>query len=437
MALSIFLFFSYLAPLSSPLVARGTTNFRPASLALSLEATRRTRVYTTPKRSAKILGAVLKGTRFPLYKYFSKTRCPGGGHFVQLGKNTFGCSKHFTLSLKFPGGSSWPLLPPGRLVHREFMKVLQTNTPAFATSKDLLARRPARIMQPNAWIAYRRNFRTMSGNLYMLNEEGLMVPYDHLDKRPPSSFAGIKLTEEPPYVIALVTSFRGATLWKSPLHSTAGKKAWRSRIHLKTKALKIIGTRRFFRTLAGLWVEESDIRRFLLSSPPPYLTGTSERWMEVNLTEQTLVAYEGRTPRFMTLVSAARKGFKTPLGAFRIFFKRSTQTLGFRKGKHWSHLFEDVPWVQFFKGTLALHTSYWHDLFGNPYSMGCIELSPKDSAFLFAWTTPTLPRGFLSISQTDESVGTLLRIVKYPNQGVNYRARSRYLKKKSNHLAPQ
>ncbi len=421
-----------LFPLLTPPVASNHTTLHKGKpvYALSVETTRRTRVRSAPRMDAPVLGAVLEGTRFPLFARFAKTECPRGGHFIRIGRRMYGCSSYFTPSLGFPGGDKTPKLAPGQLVHQQFMKVLVPNTPAFATRASLASGKPERIMQPNAWLAFRRNFRNIGGRLYMLNEAGLMVPYDALDKRPPSSFAGKKLNETPAYVPGIVISYNGATRWRHPGTEPIGRLPWRYWLRLRPGAIVTRGSHRYFRTLSGEWVAESDIRRFLFSGAPTYLSAPAEPWVEVNLTEQTLVAYEGSTPRFITLMSSARKGFKTPTGAFRIFYKRGTQTLGHRKGRRWSHLFEDVPWVQFFKGTLAIHTAYWHDLFGNPYSMGCIELSPRDAAFLFQWTSPGLPRGFLSISQSDESPGTLLRIVRYPNQPVPYRARSRYLKKR-------
>jgi hypothetical protein len=52
---------------------------------------------------------------------------------------------------------------------------------------------------------------------------------------------------------------------------------------------------------------------------------------------------------------------------------------------------DDVPFVQYFTEGYALHGVYWHDDFGRPRSHGCINLSPHDAAWLFAWTDPEVP----------------------------------------------
>jgi hypothetical protein len=55
---------------------------------------------------------------------------------------------------------------------------------------------------------------------------------------------------------------------------------------------------------------------------------------------------------------------------------------------------EDVPWVQYFQGSYALHGAFWHDNFGYVRSHGCVNLAPEDARTLFSWTEPKLPEGW-------------------------------------------
>ena len=55
---------------------------------------------------------------------------------------------------------------------------------------------------------------------------------------------------------------------------------------------------------------------------------------------------------------------------------------------------QDVPFVQYFHRGFALHGAYWHDEFGKERSHGCINLAPRDSAWLFEWTDPQVPEGW-------------------------------------------
>ncbi len=116
------------------------------------------------------------------------------------------------------------------------------------------------------------------------------------------------------------------------------------------------------------------------------------KWLHVDLTEQTLVAYDGDTPVFATMVSAGRDPHPTKKGVFRIYAKTVHSTM---RGRGWAdYVAEEVPWVMHFFQGQALHGSYWHDQFGIVKSHGCINLSFADAKFVFEWMAPPLPPGW-------------------------------------------
>jgi hypothetical protein len=59
---------------------------------------------------------------------------------------------------------------------------------------------------------------------------------------------------------------------------------------------------------------------------------------------------------------------------------------------------------------VGLHAAFWHDDFGHARSHGCVNLSPRDAARLFAWTTPDLPIGWDAILTTEHRLGTIVRV---------------------------
>jgi hypothetical protein len=139
----------------------------------------------------------------------------------------------------------------------------------------------------------------------------------------------------------------------------------------------------------------------------PEKIGEHELWLDVSLTQEALVAYEGLEPIFVTLVSTGT-GDKhaTPTGVFRVYQKHLTSDMsGLEKppekegeeGEH-AYRFDDVPWVQYVVAGIALHTAFWHDRFGLPASHGCINLSPLDAKWLFERTQPPVPPGWHGIS---------------------------------------
>ncbi len=140
-----------------------------------------------------------------------------------------------------------------------------------------------------------------------------------------------------------------------------------------------------------------------------------ERWIDVSLSQQLLVAYEGTRPVYVTLVSTGKKGtpeepFETPKGRWRIYSKHISTTMDGNTASDGNYSIQDVPWTMFFFGSYALHGAFWHRSFGNTRSHGCVNLGPSDARWLFFWTTPFLPEGWHGVHATDESPGTTVII---------------------------
>jgi lipoprotein-anchoring transpeptidase ErfK/SrfK len=141
----------------------------------------------------------------------------------------------------------------------------------------------------------------------------------------------------------------------------------------------------------------------------PAFVPSSARYIAVQLSSQTLVAYEGERPVYATLVSTGKAGFETPTGIYRIQHKHISATMDGEVGAE-SYRIEDVPWTMYFSGSLALHAAFWHQGFGRVRSHGCVNLAPLDAHWLFDWATPTLPPGFHGVNTTRENPGTFVVI---------------------------
>jgi len=143
---------------------------------------------------------------------------------------------------------------------------------------------------------------------------------------------------------------------------------------------------------------------------PPADLAENERWIHVDLKQQVLVAYEGPTPVFATLVATGKRDFETPTGEFRIYNKHVTITMDDPEAGDEAYSIEDVPWTQYFKEGYALHAAFWHDRFGRVRSHGCINLSPTDARRLFFWTGPHVPAGNHGVISTAANPGTRIVI---------------------------
>jgi hypothetical protein len=133
---------------------------------------------------------------------------------------------------------------------------------------------------------------------------------------------------------------------------------------------------------------------------PPQGIKPDEPWVHVNLGQQTLVLYRGARPVYATLVSSGLEGFDTPAGVYTIRAKYVADTmsdLGPDAGDE-RYKIEDVPWTQYFSGSLALHGAFWHERFGLRRSHGCVNLAPADARRVFEHTLPSLPEGWHGVS---------------------------------------
>ncbi len=157
------------------------------------------------------------------------------------------------------------------------------------------------------------------------------------------------------------------------------------------------------------WIRAADVRVFS-PAPPPEGLEKNERWIDVDLDNQILVAFEGETPVYATMVSTGGKDTPTETGVYRMWVKESEADMKGLNGED-PYSVATVPWTQFFspeKG-LALHTAYWHDQFGVRRSHGCVNLAPRDARWLYFWSDPQVPPGWTMAAGVVEAPGSIVR----------------------------
>lgn len=133
----------------------------------------------------------------------------------------------------------------------------------------------------------------------------------------------------------------------------------------------------------GEWVDSRQIARVdPATTPPKGVVG--DRWIEVNLFEQTVTVYDHNRLIFATMVSTGVDRFWTRPGIFQIHSKLESTTMSNSIPDDFYYL-EDVPWTMYFDEDRALHGAYWHNMFGYAQSHGCVNMSIGDSHWLFDW----------------------------------------------------
>jgi lipoprotein-anchoring transpeptidase ErfK/SrfK len=113
---------------------------------------------------------------------------------------------------------------------------------------------------------------------------------------------------------------------------------------------------------------------------PP--VGNGVRWIEVNLTEQRVYAWEGDVLMNSFLASTGTWATPTVTGTFKIWNKTRIQDMS---GP--GYYLPDVPFVMYFFEDYGFHGTYWHNNFGTPMSHGCVNLTIPDSEWLYNWAS--------------------------------------------------
>ena len=259
----------------------------------------------------------------------------------------------------------------------------------------------AERMKPKVGYSLLETFLS-AGRRYGVTSDLTLIPIDRLRPIQGSSFHGVEIGKEIELPFAFVRAL-DAKYWTYDKQARKFREAeaaeYRSAVHLTGKQQFFHG-RLHFEVDGGKWLSDQDASRIDPAKRMPAWGKNGEKWLDINITKQTLVAYDGEKPVYATLISSGEAGLGDPehttatkRGIFRIHTKHLTTTMASDEVGEEFEL-RDVPYVQYFEDGYALHGAYWHDRFGVPKSHGCINLAPEDARRLFFFTEPEVPRGW-------------------------------------------
>ena len=134
------------------------------------------------------------------------------------------------------------------------------------------------------------------------------------------------------------------------------------------------------------WVQRRYIRQLVVNTTPPEGV-EGGRWIELNLYEQTLAAYENYQLKYATLIASGVDPYFTRPGLFQIKEKKPTETMtgAFAADRSDYYYLEAVPWTMYFDEARAIHGAYWRAWLGYPQSHGCVNMSVADSHWIYDW----------------------------------------------------
>jgi hypothetical protein len=262
---------------------------------------------------------------------------------------------------------------------------------------------------------------TIDGRRFWRTSEGELIDAKAIARFSPSKFEGVVIepgAKLPTWLRSHRDPYEPVTTFKQHGGKATGTLPRRMVVEL----LEESGTR--VRVTETAWVARADVRVATLAAPPPG-TRSDEKWFDVDLDEQVLVAYEGKRPVFATLVSTGKRRHYTPTVITRILTKHERADMTSDRDDIYS--VADVPWTMYYDGNYALHTSYWHDGFGGPRSHGCINLAPRDARRLYHWSSPDVPPGWVTVYGDTDTPGSLVRVRSSRNPEPGFRGYARTL----------
>jgi hypothetical protein len=374
------------------------------SLKLKRSATLRAR----PSETSEPVGTVAADVRV---RFTRAALGEGCELWVEVAPRGWLCSRHLEPNTREPLAPELPRLRPGELTPGVYGKLRAKVARSYRTVEDVRFRRPARTWA-GAVTFKRLSEQRIGHRLFWRTSENELVDAKLLRMQQPSSFEGVNLARPGapllPFAWAQSRAVPKAKVlvraYPDPEAEIVDALEPRSVVQVMGRSTDGLSVR------IGLdrWVDLADLHLADLAPLPREVYGEA-RWLDVNLEEQVLVAYEGRRPVYATLVSTGSQSTPTAPGDFRVWIKFSeTDMKGQVGGKRYR--VAAVPWVMFFNKDIAFHTAYWHDDFGRARSNGCVNLSPKDARHLYFWARPEVPRGWTMAYATEESPGSWVRV---------------------------
>lgn len=385
-------------------------------------AGRTTVVLAEPRWGAALRGRIDMGEAFAIYERVEGKGCTGEG-WARVDQQGFVCLRDAA-----PGrrrGRALPVLAPGKLVPFIYGKPradrsgkLLAPVPRYRSVEALLrGDAPLDHLEAHHQYAFVES-RRVDGGVVLIDRSRRAVRAEALQLERPSEFRGRDLERGPVMGDQVLSwSAEAPTLVRAAPgldQAVVERVDYHRELTLAPTPVRRDGVDWYALVGEGEpagHVSDQDVRRWVPDAPLAGV-GADEVWLDIELEEQTLAVYRGQRPIFVTLISSGAGQNPTPRGIFQIWHKQAVGDMRSLPGEVDSYAVEDVPWVQYFHRRFALHTAFWHNKFGRRRSHGCVNLAPRDAAYLFGLTTPELPGGWTFVHAHEDDRGTALRIRK-------------------------
>jgi lipoprotein-anchoring transpeptidase ErfK/SrfK len=375
----------------------------------SVELKKSTRVYAAPSKDAPEIGKIASHTRVRVVETRRGRDCRYRWRLIEprgwICAKTKPTKREITVK-------TLPLLKEGALPLGRYGRV--------SKKSDVLIYKNSRAVQANEGEApeksmsvLRKKIRRIDGKRFWQTTNGRLIESRFIRRYRPSDYKGVTLDAHTNKLTLPIAWARPREKGEQVLVYAAPSLDAEIVSDLPPKTqVPYLGeskNRTFVRIGEGQWILRNESRKASLTSPPAEVNA-DELWIDVDLQEQVLVAYVGKSPVYTTMISTGTRKHRTPPGKYRIQRKVAQKTMASGESSEEQYSVGGVPWVMYVHGTYALHGAYWHDRVGAPRSHGCVNLAPKDAQHIYGLVQPQVPAGWISASATEENPGTLVHI---------------------------
>lgn len=285
-----------------------------------------------------------------------------------------------------------PLAPLTRydpVVDFKYARVTTPEAPVFASPADGVAGVVARLLGTGFIYVNLVEAVEEAGQPFYRIRSGEYIRAADVSPVEVTDFQGMLFADEPSFPVAWVVSNVRPSTRPGEAAPESGPRLARKTV-VQIFATVRVGEWDWYLVGPNKWLEQRTVARINLNPPP---AGVSGKWIQVDLFEQTLVAYEGDRLVYATLVSSGLDEWPTQPGLFNVYARLLTDNMRgvYRADGTDYYSLETVPWVMYYDGQRALHGEYWHDGLGFQRSHGCVNLAPLDARWLFEWAEMGTP----------------------------------------------
>lgn len=279
-------------------------------------------------------------------------------------------------------------------INYQYAYVVEDRSPIYRTLNDAVHKKADNIARRTIpgfnYVAYTKSVHR-NGRRFFQTEDGWMSSEDVIPTSVPK-FQGVEFSQTPRRPFGWVLNYFSSA-GKVETKRTPGfdQDDYTGHVldHLEMVWIydvKTVGKWNWYMVGPDEWIFQTSIAKVNPNPTPPQGEDWN-RWIEVNLYEQTVTAYERGELVFATLMASGTDPYPTYPGKFRIYEKLNTTDMRgtFAKDRSDWYYLENVPWTMYFDDRRALHGAYWRARLGYPQSHGCVNMTVGDARWLYEW----------------------------------------------------